>query len=125
MAKLMLTLATSLMLIPVTSCAPRREVRMNSSITMMALNIVQPFVSKSLAQRLALLIIKDRYPPSVFLPKGSGKVVDDGDAWHVTFDNGLVNENDHQKMVVVEGAVVPRRLTLVIRKSNAEIMDIQ
>jgi len=98
---------------------------MNSSITMMALNIVQPFVSKSLAQRLALLIIKDRYPPSVFLPKGSGKVVDDGDAWHVTFDNGLVNENDHQKMVVVEGAVVPRRLTLVIRKSNAEIMDIQ
>lgn len=124
-AKLVLAMVATLALVAIASCASRRELRMNSSITMMALNSVQPFVSKSFAQRMALLIIEDRYPPDVFLPKGPGTVVDDGEVWRVTFDNDLVDENNHQENVMVGGAIVPRKLVFVIRKSNAEVMDIQ
>lgn len=123
--KLMLTLVTTLSLIAVASCASREELRMNSSITMISLNSVQPFVSNSFARRMALLIIEDRYPPDVFSPKGSGMVVDDGEVWRVTFDNALVTENDVGKIAMVDGAIVPRKLTFVIRKSNAEVVDIQ
>lgn len=97
---------------------------MNSSISMMVLNSLQPFVSESFARRMALLVIEDRYPPSVFSPKGTGMVVDGGEVWRVTFDNGLVDSSDNQKMVMIDGVVVPRKLTFVIRKSNAEIVDI-
>lgn len=98
---------------------------MNSSITMMALNSVQPFASESFARRMALLIIEDRYPSDVFSPAGAGTTVDGGAVWRVTFDNSLISTKDTKKMPMIDGVVVPRKLTFVIRKSNAEVMDIQ
>jgi len=92
---------------------------------MMALNSVQPFASASFAQRMALLIIEDRYPSNVFSPKGAGVVVDGGEVWRVTFDNSLISDDSSQKMAMIDGVVVPRKLTFVIRKSNAEVVDIQ
>lgn len=97
---------------------------MNSSFTMMALNSIQPFVSENFARRMALLILEDRYPSDVFSPKGEGVVADGGEVWRVTFDNELVDQNDSQAMAMVNGAVVPKKLTFVLRKSNAEVVDI-
>lgn len=114
----------ALMLIAATGCAPKGT-RMNSSVTMMALNSVQPFASESFARRMALLIIEDRYPPDVFSPAGTGVVVDGGEVWHVTFDNSLINTSGGQKMPMIDGVVVPKKLTFVIRKRNAEVVDIQ
>lgn len=98
---------------------------MGSSFTMMALNSIQPFVSESFARRLALLIVEDRYPPDVFSPKASGVAIDDGEFWRVTLENDLVDQGDSQAIAMIAGAVVPRKLTFVIRKSNAEVVDIR
>lgn len=97
---------------------------MNSTFTMMALNSIQPFVSEAFARRMALLIIEDRYPPNVFSPKARGVVVDGGEVWRVTLDNELVDQSASQALAMVDGAVVPIKLTFVIRKSNAEVVDI-
>lgn len=102
-----------------------RGVKMNSSFTMLALNSVQPFASESFARRMALLIMEDRYPLNVFSPEGVGIVVDGGEVWRITFNNGLADESESQKMLMIDGAVAPRKLTFVIRKDNAAVVDIQ
>lgn len=122
--RLVLVVFAMVGLTAVMGCATK-GVRMNSSITMMALNSVQPFASKSFARRMALLIIEDRYPTSIFSPKGAGMVEDGGDVWRVTFDNALVHDADNKRIAMVDGAIVPKKLTFVIRKNNAAVVDIQ
>jgi len=91
---------------------------------MMALNSTQPFVSEAFAKRIALLIVEDRYPHNVFSPKRAGLVQDGGEVWRVTFENELIDSNDSSPMPMIDGVVVPRKLTFVIRKRNAEVVDI-
>lgn len=94
------------------------------SLSMTVLNNGQPFVSREFAGRLALLVIDEKYPSSVFSVRGSGSVVDRGDSWSVTFANALVPPTDASPLPMLGGEVVPRRLTITIRKTNGEVISI-
>ena len=74
--------------------------------------------------RLALLVIEEKYPKDVFSARGSGTTVDKGDLWEVTFDNALVSPDDTSALPMRHGSIVPRRLTITIRKTSGEIIDI-
>lgn len=91
---------------------------------MFLLNTQSPFVSATFAQRLALLVIEEKYPRNVFTAQWPGKVVDQEDTWKVTFEN-TVAQPDEQGLAMSGGQLVPWRLTIEIRKSNAEIVSIR
>jgi hypothetical protein len=78
-------------------------------------NISGPFVSQSFAERLARIVIEEKYPKNIFSVQGSGNVVDKGDTWWVTFDNALKG---------TIATMVPIRLTVHIKKANGEIVTI-
>jgi hypothetical protein len=78
-------------------------------------NISEPFVSQSFAERLARLVIEEKYPKNIFSVQSSGNVVDKGDTWWVTFDNAIKG---------TMATMVPIRLTVHIRKTNGEIVTI-
>jgi hypothetical protein len=83
-----------------------------------------PFVSKSFAERLALLVFDEKYPKDIFSARGPGSIVDKGDVWLVTFENDLVSPEDVSAVPTFNGKVVTRRLTVTIRKTNGEIVTI-
>lgn len=97
---------------------------MDQSIAMIALNSVQPFASETYAKKVALLVLDDRYPKSVFLPQEGGTVVDGGDVWSVTFENSLLKDN-RDAFPILDGVLLPRTLTFEIRKADAAIVDIR
>lgn len=105
-------------------CATQQNTMMKPSLSMTLMNNGHPFVSERLAERLGLLIIEDRYPKDIFLTSGPGVVTGDGEVWRVTFDNSLVNSDDGKSIPMVNGVIVPRSLTITIRKKNGEILDI-
>jgi hypothetical protein len=78
-------------------------------------NISGPFVSQGFAERLARLVIEEKYPKNIFSVQGSGNVVDKGDTWWVTFDNAIKGSM---------ATMVPIRLTVHVRKTNGEIVTI-
>ncbi len=96
---------------------------MDQSFGMMALNSVQPFASEEFAKKLALLVLDDRYPKDVFLSDGIGAAVNQGDVWLVTFKNSL-HVDDSESLPIMNGMLIPRALTLKIRKRDAAILDI-
>ena len=116
-------IATALLL-SIAACVTERGNVTSLSVSMIALNQGQPFVSQSFAERLALLVIEEKYPRDFFTVRGSGNTVDKGDIWLVTFDNGLTDPSDKNALAVVQGRVIPKRLTITIRKANCEIVAI-
>ncbi len=98
---------------------------MPQSVSMILMNQGHPFVSKALAERLCLAILDDRYPDYIFRPKSQAEVSDGDDIWLVTFENELVPPDENSQLPMVNGKLVPRNLTFVIRKSNAEVIDIR
>jgi hypothetical protein len=78
-------------------------------------NISGPFVSQTFAERLARLVIEEKYPKNIFSIQSSGNVVDKGDTWWVTFYNEIKG---------TMATMVPTRLTVHIRKTNGEIVTI-
>jgi hypothetical protein len=111
-------------LLALSACATEHGAMNNLSISMIALNHGQPFVSKGFADRLALLVVDEKYPRDVFSVRGSGSTVDKGDSWSVTFENALIDPADESPLPILDGRVVPRRLTITIRKTNGEVMSI-
>jgi hypothetical protein len=79
-----------------------------------------PFISQDFAQKLARLVIEEKYPKDMFSAPEPGTVVDKGEAWWVTVDNALAS----QRATLPKGAIIPRGLTIQIRKSNGEILAI-
>jgi hypothetical protein len=94
------------------------------SLSMSLLNQGRPFVSGRFAERLALLVIEEKYSEQFFKARGSATVVDKGETWSVTVENGLIDPQDKRELPFVGGELVPRRLTISIRKVNAEILSI-
>lgn len=105
-------------------CATQQRTMTTLSFTMTALNQGQPFVSEKLARRLAMLVIDDRYPKDFFAARGTGVVTDKDAVWLVTFENALVDQDNDSILPMVNGVVVPRQLTITIKKTNGEIVDI-
>jgi hypothetical protein len=78
-------------------------------------NLVGPFVTQTFAQRLAVLVLEERYTANVFLPKTPVVAVDKGELWSVTVENALSLE---------PGLIRPKDITVQIRKRNGEIVAI-
>jgi hypothetical protein len=78
-------------------------------------NLMGPFVTQTFAQRLAVLVLEERYTSNVFLPKTPVVAVDKGELWSVTVENALPLQP-----VVVR----PKDITVQIRKRNGEIVAI-
>jgi hypothetical protein len=114
----------AVLLLALTACVTEHRAVTDLSVSMMALNQGQPFVSKEFAERIALLVIEEKYPKDVFSVSGSARIVDKGDTWSVTFDSALTNAADKSALPLVGGKLVPKHLTISIRKVNAEIMAI-
>ena len=91
--------------------------------SMFLLNTQGPFISEKFAERFGRLVIEEKYPPHLFSTIGVGKVVDNGETWRVTFENGLAKPGEHG-LPMSEGLVVPWRLTIEIRKANGEVLAI-
>ena len=66
-----------------------------------------------------------RYPKDIFVPGKTARVSDEGDAWKVTFDNVLMARLGEAGLPLLDGSLVPRRLTVTIRKFDAGVVDIQ
>jgi hypothetical protein len=94
------------------------------TVIMWLWNMERPFVSESFAKRLALLVLDEKYPKADFSVRGSGTTMDQGDTWVVTFDNALVEPGDTRAMPLVNGRFIAKRLSVRIRKANAEIIDV-
>lgn len=92
------------------------------SVSMVLLNLGQPFVSKPFAQRLGRLVIEEKYRNFLSV-RGSPVVVDKGEVWLATFE--VTGSNDRSRRLLLEGVVPgPRHLTISIRKTNGEILAI-
>lgn len=94
------------------------------SLSIMVLNQGQPFVTAAFAERLALLVIDEKYPHDLFVVRGSGSIADRGANWAATFDNALVGPQDKSELALLNGRIIPKRLTITIRKTNGEIVSI-
>lgn len=86
------------------------------SVSMLLNNYGSPFIEKSLAVRIARVIVEFKYPADIFVIDGEPLVDDDGDCWRVLFRNRLKTGVD----VVYASELVRIR----IKKSNGEIVDI-
>ena len=90
--------------------------------SMVLLNFESPFVTRDFAEKLAILVIDQKWSKDLFVLRGAGRIVDLGDAWSVTFENALDRGSD--PIPTWNGRVVPRTLTIRIRKTNGEILAI-
>lgn len=78
-------------------------------------NLKGPFISEQFAERLGSLVIEEKYPKDVFSQQGPGMVVDKDQVWLVTFTNALYRSDKY---------LLPKKLTIEIRKKNGEIIAI-
>jgi hypothetical protein len=86
---------------------------MDTSMTMQ--NLMGPFVTKDFAERLALLVLEEKYSRDVFSARAVSDVTDKGDIWLVTVENDLPSS---------PGSLAPRRFIVHIKKRNGEITAI-
>ncbi|MBX5461870.1 MAG: hypothetical protein IRZ28_12385 [Steroidobacteraceae bacterium] len=69
-------------------------------------------------------MLDEKYTKDIFSARGPGTIEDEGDMWLVTVDNALVSPEDRSALPMSGGKIVPRRLTITIRKTNGEIVAI-
>jgi hypothetical protein len=105
-------------------CVTQHETAMPQNIIMMLQNEGQPFVSGRFAERLALLVIDEKYGEQFFRVRGSPTVTDSKEMWLVTLENGLISPQDKSALPMFFGKILPRHLTITIRKTNGEIVAI-
>ncbi|MBO9828340.1 hypothetical protein J7373_08795 [Xanthomonas sp. A2111] len=117
-------LAILLVVIMTGGCAMQQKTTMPMSLSMMLMNQGHPFISKALAERIALAVINDKYPNDIFATNSPGLVVDKGEVWLVTFSNALISQADQSPLPMLNGQIVPKKLTVTIRKKNGEIIDV-
>lgn len=104
------------------ACAVSHPGAVQPDPSMVLLNFEGPFVSRDFAEKLAVLVIDQKWSKDVFVRRGAGRIVDLGDAWSVTYENALDSGTD--PMPTWKGKVVPRTLTIRIKKANGEILAI-
>lgn len=98
---------------------PCENVMPKFNLSMTLLNVDQPFVSKEFSKRLALLVLDEKYPKDIFVYEESVTVTDNGETWVVIVNNSIFSE-DRASL----GSIIPRRLSVEIRKANGEIIGI-
>jgi hypothetical protein len=93
-------------------------------VSMFLQNFDAPFVSKSLAERLAVVIIEEKYKAKFFVISAPAQVADEGKVWSITFENSIHVDDRDSPLPTSNGVPVPKRLTVKLRKSNAEVISI-
>ena len=78
-------------------------------------NLNGPFITKHFAERLALLVVQERYSKDIFVARTPVSVEDAGDTWLITLDNALPLEPK---------TIKPFHLMVIVRKKNGEILGI-
>lgn len=83
-------------------------------ISMVLQNAQACFVSQKFAERLARLVMEEKYqnPNPIFVP-GRSAIADGGDTWRVTFENTLR---------LLKNSMRPREITVEIRKTDGAIV---
>ena len=103
-------------------CATERGTVKDLTLSMVLLNQGQPFVSREFAERLAFLVIDEKYPKDIFLVRRPASIEDKGKNWEVTVSNELIDPKD--SLPRVGKKIVPKYLTITIRKENCEIVSV-
>jgi hypothetical protein len=90
-----------------------------SDISMFLWNFGGPFVTSDFATKLGALVIAQKYRGVIF-DADSATVLDKGDTWWVTF---TIRQwpRDMEKL----RPMLPRQLTLLIRKSDAAVLGVR
>jgi hypothetical protein len=88
--------------------------------SMLLQNSVEPFVTRPFAQRLALLVVSQKYRGAV-ISKDPPQVHDKGDTWQVTV---RLDRTNLPKSLTDSGLMAPE-LTVTIRKNDAAILSIK
>jgi hypothetical protein len=92
--------------------------RGDQSLSMYLSNALTPFVTKELAERLALLVLEEKYA-SIFTANLPATTKDECDAWLVTVTN-----KDWSGESARAGSIKPKQLSIRIRKRDAAILAI-
>jgi hypothetical protein len=108
-------------LLLLSACAVERRSTEPLNSSMLLMNMEGPFVSATFADRLARLIVDEKYPKDIFLVSGSTKVVDEGSIWAVHFANALFTQ---QYATLPRKAIAPKTLTIRIKKSDGAIVAV-
>jgi len=112
-------------LIQIACClAVASEPMKTADVTMILQNHDRPFVSKEFAGRLASLVLEEKYPEEFFVASGKPDVIDLGECWSVTLENSVPLDKG-SPLPTSNGVLVPKQLTVVIRKFNGEIVAIK
>jgi hypothetical protein len=90
-----------------------------SDISMFLWNFGGPFVTSDFAKKLGVLVIEQKYPGAVF-DAASPAVLDQGDTWWVTF-----TVTQWPKDMEELRPMLPRQITLRIRKSDAAVLGVR
>lgn len=85
-------------------------------LSMVLHNFGATFVTEQLAVQLARIIICEKYPQDIFVAAGTPVTADNGDAWSLTFVNSLSSTGLN---------VLPKTLTIRIRKADAAVLSIK
>lgn len=94
------------------------------NLQLMLLNSPEhPLISRDIAERLALLIVEERYPKD-FFDVGSVNTMDDRDQWRVEVINRLTENFGEQASRTADGRVLPAQLTFRIRKFDGQITSV-
>ena len=91
------------------------------SPSMILENFSAPFVTSDFAERLALLVVEEKYPKDTLVASGVKEVMDRDGAWWVTVNVEFPSASPLRRVM---GPLLPKQLTIQIRKTNAEIVSI-
>lgn len=78
-------------------------------------NLNGPFITKTFAESLALLVVQQRYSKDIFVARTPVTVDDAGDCWLATLNNSLPLEPK---------AIKPFHLMVVIRKKMGRYLEL-
>ena len=113
--------AWAILAVGLTQVSPADELAANCNadpkilgISMFLQNFHGCFISEKFSERLARLIMEEKYTSSLFVA-GSSVVTDGNDVWRVTFQNKLPSNGKD---------IRPSEITIAIRKANGAVVDL-
>jgi hypothetical protein len=110
-------LALAVLISSAVSGALRADDPSGQDLSMTLQNARGPFVTRSLAEHFALLILREKYPGAVF-SRDSPRVVEKSDSWFVTVKVDRWN-------IPTDSGLLASQLTVAIRKTDAAVLSIK
>jgi hypothetical protein len=105
-------------LVSACSANHQREEREPRDVVMIVQNAMGTFVGRDLAEKLAVLIVREKYA-AVFEADTPATASDEGDNWVVSVPVHVLAAASY------DARLVPRAITVVLRKRDAAVMTIR